>query len=119
MPLCTSDSGVSAFQFLMHRRSSFSAPSKFVPLSDQIIEDVIRLEVKRSIAISNELVSMDGTKSLDRIAQVVNQLNRKPQRFSEDRQKVTSNFPKNLPRGSRTVDGGNLAASQKSQTSLE
>ena len=64
MPLCTSDSGASAFQVLMHRRSSFSAPTKFVPLSDQIVEGVPRLEIKRSIAITHELVSMDGTNSM-------------------------------------------------------
>ena len=63
MPLCMSDSGASAFQFLMHIRSSFSAPIKFVPLSDQIIEGVPRLEKKRSIATTHELVSMDGTNS--------------------------------------------------------
>ena len=64
MPLFTNDSGASAFQFLMHRRRSFLAPTKFGPLSDQIIEDVPRLEIKRPIAITLELVSMDGTNSM-------------------------------------------------------
>ena len=58
-----SDSEASAFQFLMHRRSSFSAPIKFGPLSDQIVEGVPRLEIKRSIAITHEVVSMDVTNS--------------------------------------------------------
>ena len=58
-----SDTRASAFQFLMHRRSSFSAPTKFVPLPDQIIEGVPRLAIKRSISITHELVSMDGTNS--------------------------------------------------------
>ena len=37
---------------------------KIVPLSDQIFEGVSHLEIKRSIAITQELVSMDGTNSM-------------------------------------------------------
>ena len=62
MLLCTSDSGAFAFQLLMHRRSYFSAPIKFVPLSDQIIEGVPRLEIKHSIDITPELVPMEQTR---------------------------------------------------------
>ena len=63
-PLCTSDSRASAFRFLLQWSSYFSAPTKFVPLSDHIIEGVPRLEIKRSIAITHELVFMDGTRQL-------------------------------------------------------
>ena len=52
------------FQFSMHRIGSFSAPTKFVPLTDQIIEGVPRLETKRSIVITNELVSIVRTNSM-------------------------------------------------------
>ena len=37
--------------FDAQKKLFFSAPTKFVPLTDQIIEDEPRLEIRRSIAI--------------------------------------------------------------------
>ena len=79
---------LSVFQFSIHSRSSFSAPMKFVPLSDQIIAGVPRRETNRSTPILQELVSMDGTTSTW-TARVVRQVKRNPHLFSVVRRTVT------------------------------
>ena len=71
MPLCASSVAMlSVFHFSIQSRSSFSAPMKLVPLSDQFIAGEPRRETKRSTPITHELVSMDGTTSTS-TAQVV------------------------------------------------
>ena len=44
------------FQLLMHASRSFSAPTKFVQLSDQIVLGVPRRAVNRSMSMTQELV---------------------------------------------------------------
>ena len=83
-----SDKGASAFQILMHRRSSFSAPTKFVPFTGQIHDGVPSLEIKHSIAITYEFLSLDGTNS-KWYALYNKEGKRKPKHFSEDRRMVT------------------------------
>ena len=102
----------------MHTRCSFSAPTKFIPLSDQIIEGVPRLEIKRSIAITLELVSIDETNSMW-IPRAVKQVNRKPQHFSEDDEWLHEMVQKRRRRSSRMVAGCNLDTPQEGQISLE
>ena len=78
-----SDNGTSAFQFLMHMSSLFSAPTKLMPLSDQNTEGVPRLEITRTKVMTLELVSMDGINS---VMGFFKQVSRKPDRVSEDLQ---------------------------------
>ena len=82
MPLWTRRAGARSFYARVHRRSSFSAPTKFVPLSDQIFDGVPRLAMNRSTPMTQELESIDGTTSIW-MALVVNQVNKNAQRFSE------------------------------------
>ena len=85
--------------FMYERQWSFCGPifnaKKSVPLSDQIIEGFPRLEVKRSIAITHEFVSMDGINSM-----------------------LPEMVQNNRRRSSRTVVGGNPDARPEIQTSL-
>ena len=89
MPLrAISTAMLSVFHFSIHSRSSFSAPMKFVPLSDQIIAGVPQLETNRSTPITQELVFMDRTTSTW-TARVVRQVKRNPHLFSVVRRTVT------------------------------
>ena len=69
-------------------RSSFCAPIKLVPLSDQIMAGVPLRDTNRSTPITQELVSMVVT-ILTWTARVVRQMNRKPHLFSVVRRTVT------------------------------
>ena len=62
MPLWASSAAIlKVFHFSMFSRSSFSATTKLVPLSDQIMAGVPRRATKRSTLITHELASIDGT----------------------------------------------------------
>ena len=60
-PLCAKMVGAMPFQFVMQASNSFSAPTKFVPISDQIVLDVPGRAMNRSIPMTQELVSRDST----------------------------------------------------------
>ena len=61
MSFCASSAAMlSMFNFSINSRSSFSAPIKFVLLTDQIVLGVTRLEMHHCNS-SAQLVSMDGS----------------------------------------------------------
>ena len=64
MPLLTRRAGARSFYARVHRRSSFSAPTKFVPLSDQFFDRIPRLAMNHSTPMTQELESIDGTTSI-------------------------------------------------------
>ena len=74
--------------FSILSRSSFSAPIKLVPLSNQIMACVPLRDTNSSTPITQELVSMDVTISTW-TARVVRQVKRKPHLFSVVRRTVT------------------------------
>ena len=58
-----SRTGAWRLQLSMHEISFLAEAAKFVPLSDQMTGGVRRRVMKRSIPITQELVSIDGTTS--------------------------------------------------------
>ena len=78
IPLWASSAAMlTTFHFSLLSRSSFCAPIKLVPLSDQIMAGVPLRDTNRSTPIAQELVSMDLTISTW-TARVVRQVKRKP-----------------------------------------
>ena len=65
----------------MQATNSFSAPTELVPLSDQVVLGVPRRAMSRSMPMTQELVSRDGTISRC-TALVVRQVKRNPSFFS-------------------------------------
>ena len=63
--MCNFCGNVERVPFFNKFREFFSAPMKFVPLSDHIVEGVPRRETNRSTPITQELVSMNRTTSMD------------------------------------------------------
>ena len=81
IPFWTKTAGASLFQLSMQAKSSFWAPTKFVPLSDMMVVGVPRRAINLSTPITQELVSSEGTTSMC-TALVVRQVNKKPHLFS-------------------------------------
>ena len=86
--LWTRSSGASSLFFLMFSTSSVFLPTNYVPLSDQITENVPRRAANVSIPKTHELVSREET-TFGCTARVVKHVNKKPHRFSLDRRTVT------------------------------
>ena len=89
MPLCESSAAMLIlFQFSIHSRSFFSAPIKLVPISHQIIAGVPGRETNRSLTITQEQLSVDGTTSTW-TARVFRKVKRNPHLFSVVQRTVT------------------------------
>ena len=80
-PLCAKMVESMPFQLLMQASCSFSAPTKFVPLSDQIVLGVPRRAMNHSMLMTQELVPRDGIISRC-TALVVRQVKRNHNLFS-------------------------------------
>ena len=77
----------------MQASNSFSAPTKFVPLSDQIVLGVPRRAMNRSMPMTQELVSRDGTNSRC-TALVVRQVKRNRHLFSRWTLRASEEIPR-------------------------
>ena len=97
--ICSSLLICSSFSSRIERRSSFSAPVKFVPLSDQISLGQPRTEMNRRRAKMNVLVSKELTSSMC-TARPLKHTNMQPHTLTT----LRARFKKKGPKKSRPVN---------------